>query len=224
MTGWQTFWYALGGTATAVSALGALFAYIIQHRLNLRLADYNAQLSKNLTTLSNELQRNSKRQEIEFSWLHAKRAETIAELYGRLATVDYMLTKLLAQEGVKTQMVTSEKAEYIKSEVAKFAEETANLIEEIAERVLSTLIYFETDSATHLLRVTAYLRKLSLLHLHKADLLQNVTKAQLSDAKATEAIHDTRKYLPETKNVLEGEFRRLLGVENTTRKVEQARG
>jgi len=216
MTGWQIFWYAFGGTASALSALGALFAYIIQHRLNLALADYNAQLQRNLTTLSNELQRISKRREIEFSWLHTKRAETISELYGKLANVDYMLTKLLAQEGIKSQMATSEGAEYIEREVGRYAEETADLIENIAERVLSTLIYFESDIRTHLLRATAYLQKLSLLHLHKADLLQNITKAQLSDAKATEAIHDTRKYLEETKNVLEGEFRSLLGVENKT--------
>jgi hypothetical protein len=213
MTFWQLYLTSLGGTATALLGAGFLGRTLIEQWFRKDFKRFEAKLDQVASA-----------EQTKFSWLHTKRAETVSELYGKLAKVDYMLTKLLAQEGIKAQMATSEGVEYIKSEVAKYAEETADLIENIAESVLSTLIYFESDSRTHLLRATAYLQKLSLLHLHKADLLQNVTKAQLSDAKATEAINDTRKYLEETKNELEGEFRRLLGVENKTELARDQRG
>jgi hypothetical protein len=69
----DTFLDAIGGKASLVSALGFLLIGIFQFRYSRHLAAFAA-----------KLQQVGKRQEIEFAWLHTKRAEVIAQLYGKL--------------------------------------------------------------------------------------------------------------------------------------------
>lgn len=95
MTAWETFFSAFGGTATALLAVGALFTFIIQHRLNLRLASFNAKLQAELAKMTAELTVVAKRQEIAFGTLHVKRAQIIAELYSRLADLHYEMLNLM---------------------------------------------------------------------------------------------------------------------------------
>ncbi len=82
---WNAFLSALGGTAVAASAVGALFMLLVKYRL--RLAE--ERFKTDLSTVAAERQ-------TRFSYLHQKQAELIATLYEKLVAIHQTLNLVAA--------------------------------------------------------------------------------------------------------------------------------
>lgn len=195
----KTFLAALGGTATALIILGSFGKFLFEHWFNKALKRYDAELKDKLS-----------KEKARFDWLHVKRAEAIAAVYGKLAEADNALINLPIRLRLLKKYKGSE--DEGKTKVIKTLRRTAKPIEQFSVLVWSNGILFKADTELKLLSVAVHLDRVLRQHFNEAKLLLESEEPDMLNESTKQAISEARKKLKETRSVLDTDFKNLLGV------------
>lgn len=193
------------GTATITGIVGYLFKTIFSHILTKQSEEYKSILNKQTESYKSELQRLNNRQQITFSKLHVDRAETIKNVYSKLVELEDSTRNLvkplqLNGEPSKKEKVTEAYGKfndfYSYSNVNRiyFSEEICKLIDTIKEAFKEILVSIETYAVLE----DKLADDIDFRKVQRQVLLANWKRV--------------REEIPELKILLEGEFRKLLGV------------
>ena len=204
---WNIFFSAFGGTTTALPIAAYLSNAIYQHWLK-----------KDFKRFEQKLDDISRRQEIQFSWLHQERAKVITEIYAMIANANSLSKSIHAQHRVfETEpLAPSAKASLIK-QMGESVPKMSAAVNEIKNIIDAKAIYFSGEALKQLLLVKLSLDGIATIHEFKTDaLMESVINGRTMTNLIDDAMTQIQSYFNPALKALEEEFQTLLAVENQT--------
>jgi hypothetical protein len=199
---WQILLTTLSATGVASAAFVFLAKALSKHFLSLDLERFKGELKatheKELERLRADLRLAAFRQETTFAKLHDKRAEVIAELYAKLATVNGAMHELLSPLEVDGG-AGREKRE-------KSAAEAGNDFRRYYDR---HLIYFDESLCNLLHSFSQDMMRAWVIHLHNPTTGEGGINRWEPRMKAWERLNEQ---VPKIRTEIEQNFRQLLGL------------
>jgi len=229
MIDWQTIITTLGGTSILVAALAWLTKSIISSTLSKDLEKFKASLKSKgdlaIEQFKSEIQLESQKKIIEYSALHEKRAELIAELYSRLFHINNSIQKVLIKFRHREIRVDVDKKsplgkrkpwemipglEILNEDEEATIKHLSNFISDFHEFYGKYKIYFNPD-------VCDLIERFSVLASYMAINYENVALKDENgnlcvNPKVKEVWDKAIKVIPVMLSTLEGEFRSILGI------------
>jgi hypothetical protein len=101
---WQELLIVLGGNATLLVVLGFLFKSLLSQALTRDIEKYKTELKAeadvSIERLKSSLQMTALEHQVQFSKLHEKRAEVVAEIYKQLVALEREGKRLIIRQGI----------------------------------------------------------------------------------------------------------------------------
>lgn len=201
MNPWQIVLSAFGGTAAALVIAGFLSKAIYEHWLR-----------KDFKRFERKLDDISKRQEIEFQWIHTKRADVIADIYARIVKAETQLGTLQTQYKMFMVEKDEEIQQTIIDESKVLAEQAAEDFRALFDYVNERMVYFTPEFAKQLRIALHTIQRASLLNLHRWGMVVNISAAALDEEETNRRIQEAQETFSIALGILETEFRDMLRV------------
>ena len=198
---WQSLITQIGTSAAALAVLGFLSRSIVLHWLSKDIAGHKDRLDRQAATeleqLRNTLSKEAHEHNVTFARLHERRAEVIAETYGRLDALHLAFRRWVAlTKPANTTMAES-------------AAETGQAFQRLGDYYYPHSIWLDRATCDAINEIVD--------HLHSAfiDLTMDLDqRGWPRDREAMKAAHSAiNRAVPAARALLEQRFRALLGVE-----------
>lgn len=198
-----------------VPSLVALIVPFVTYRwLTRRMADYQTILSKEIEDYKKNISRELYQFQTKFSLYHQKKAEAIAEIYGLLAELDYVLSQ------VTHWFQRSPTDEELKRQLdEKKIKEVSKCLEDFYVSFIKNRIFLDEDTCKILDEIARKVRAGSNFYIESVQ--SQYSKMNMFSRKYFEESKEHLKLVPEIKKILETQLRKILSAENPNNQLEK---
>ena len=174
-------------------------------------SDFKILIERQMEEHKSELKKINDKYHITFSKLHAERAETIKRLHTKLVELEISTWDLLSWDGVNLPNSINKKVDkqHLKETVDEMAEKAVDLHDDFKRNE----IYFPENISNVFGEITENMNEItSNIYLYINMDNNNVTDLESFLEKEKETVEQINERIPDAKESLQIEFRKLLGV------------
>ncbi|MFE9078424.1 hypothetical protein [Bacillus mobilis] len=174
-------------------------------------SDFKILIERQLEEHKSELKKINDKYHITFSKLHAERAETIKRLHTKLVELEISTWDLLSWDGVNLPNSINKKIDkqHLKESVDEMAEKAVDLYDDFKRNE----IYFPENISSVFGEITANMNEItSNIYLYINMDNNSVPDLESFLEKEKETVEQINERIPDAKQSLQIEFRKLLGV------------
>ena len=210
---WNSFFKFVAAVGTFGAAFAWLVRRVIQYYLNKDIEQFKSQLKlgsdKEVENLKSRLQIEAQRRLVEYSSLHQERASLIAELYERLFEINRRLKwiKTASTDPKIVTMAANIKEEGIEDYINESKKELQMDIERLNKFCMPKQIYFDLEVCNLIEKFVTTAGYVSILATSLSRIADNGRDGE-------EFINNITAPIEEALDLLEDEFRVMLGVED----------
>ncbi len=226
---WQYLLKTLGGTSIVIAAIAWLSRKLIQYYLAKDLENYKSNLKAQnqiaIEQLRAALQVEAQRRSVEFESLHEKRVATIADLYAHLFDMQSLIQRLYFEyqgreikEDIDRKLFRKNRKEWeLEPGIDTLSESEEETVRRLSEETTKFYEFYKKNRIYFSLNVCGYLDRFATLAAYLSSSYHNVALKDkdgnlMVNPKVKEVWDKALENIPQLLNILESEFRNILGV------------